>query len=122
MIAVKAQKVDSMFVNLYTDSLKKGTYNYINVDGLMSNGSYLPLDSNYVTFNSDHGKFFGNSLWLDRDFKDEKVHIRIALKSNSKNFKEFDLYIKKKLDDENLKTSEQIIDEMRNSAGKKKKS
>jgi hypothetical protein len=34
----KAQKVDSIFFHPYTDSLKKGTYNYINVDGKLSDG------------------------------------------------------------------------------------
>jgi len=55
---VKAQKIDSIYANLYTDSLKKGTYNYINIDGLLSNGSYLPLDSTQVIFKSSAGKFF----------------------------------------------------------------
>jgi hypothetical protein len=31
--SAKAQKVESIYVNLYTDSLKKGTYNYINIEG-----------------------------------------------------------------------------------------
>ena len=31
----KAQKIDNIFVNLYTYSLKKGTYNYINIDRLV---------------------------------------------------------------------------------------
>ena len=88
----------------------------------MSNGTYRPLDSTYIIFKSDHGKFYGNSLWLDRDFKEEKVHISIALKKNTENFREFDLYIKKKPDDENLKTSEQIINEMRGNATRKRKS
>jgi len=34
----KAQKVENIYVNLYTDSLKKGTFNYINIDGKLSNG------------------------------------------------------------------------------------
>ncbi len=88
----------------------------------MSNGTYRPLDSTYIIFKSDHGKFYGNSLWLDKDFKEEKVHISIALKKNIRNYREFDLYIKKKLDDENLKTSEQIINEMRGNSTRKKKS
>ncbi|MEO6720710.1 MAG: hypothetical protein ABIN67_10090, partial [Ferruginibacter sp.] len=54
---VKAQKIDSIYVNLYTDSLKKGTYNYINVDGRLSNGSYLPLDSSQIIFKASAGKF-----------------------------------------------------------------
>ena len=110
-----------MFVNLYTDSLKKGTYNYINVDGLMSNGRYLPLDSNYVVFKSNHGKFYGNSLWLDKDFKEEKVHISIALKSDRKVAQEFDIYIKKK-EDGALKTEQQVLEEMKNGAKKNRKS
>ena len=42
----QAQSVDSIYFNLYTDSLKKGVYNYINVDGLLSTGSYIPLMAN----------------------------------------------------------------------------
>ncbi|MBA3674977.1 MAG: hypothetical protein H0W75_08510, partial [Chitinophagaceae bacterium] len=58
-----AQRIDSIFVNLYTDSLKKGTYNYINVDGLLSNGRYVPLDSTQIIFWASVGKFSGNDLW-----------------------------------------------------------
>ena len=42
-ICARAQKVDSIYFNLYTDSLKKQVHNYINVDGKFSNGSWLPL-------------------------------------------------------------------------------
>jgi len=108
--AAKAQKIDSIFVNLYTDSLKKGTYNYINVDGLMSNGKYLPLDSNHIIFKSDHGEFFGNSLWLDKNFKEEKVHISVCLKNNAASKQEFDIYVKKK-EDGPLKTAEQLMND-----------
>jgi hypothetical protein len=108
--AAKAQKIDSIFVNLYTDSLKKGTYNYINVDGLMSNGKYLPLDSGHIIFKSDHGQFFGNSLWLDKNFKEEKVHISVCLKNNAASKQEFDMYVKKK-EDGPLKTADQLMNE-----------
>jgi hypothetical protein len=110
--AAKAQKIDSIFVNLYTDSLKKGTYNYINVDGLMSNGKYLPLDSSHIIFKSNHGKFFGNSLWLDKDFKGDKVHISVCLKNNAASLQEFDMYVKKK-EDGPLKTADQLMNEWR---------
>ena len=33
-----AQKVDSIYFHLYTDSLKKGFFNYINVDDKTSDG------------------------------------------------------------------------------------
>jgi len=117
---VKAQKVDSIFVNLYTDSLKKGTYNYINVDGLLSNGRYMPLDSSQVIFWASEGKFSGNSLWLDKDFKYEKVFIKVMLRRNLLVSKEFTVYIKKKPDDEKLKTTEELMNNMDNKAGSKR--
>lgn len=115
-----AQKIDSIYVNLYTDSLKKGTYNYINIDGRLSNGRYLPLDNNDITFTASAGEFKGNSLWIDKDFKQDKVSIKVVLKSNPLQHKEFDIYIKQKPDNEKLKTSDEIINEMKQS-GKNKK-
>jgi hypothetical protein len=111
-IAVKAQKIDSIYVNLYTDSLKKGTYNYINVDGLLTNGSYLPLDSSHIIFKASAGKFAGNSLWIDPDFKMDKVSITVTSRQNPALHKEFDMYIKKK-SDEQLKTMDELMREMK---------
>ena len=105
----KAQKVDSIYVHLYTDSLKKGTYNYINIDGKLSDGHYIPLDTSDIIFTSDYGKFYGNSLWLDPDFKMKKVNIKATLRSNPTIFKEFDIYIKKIPDPAKLKTQEEIF-------------
>jgi len=119
--ALKAQKVDSMFVNLYTDSLKKGTYNYINVDGRLSNGRYLPLDSNHLIFTASAGKFYGNSLWIDRDCKLEKVSIKVTMKNNKAISNDFVMYIKKKEDDELLKTEEQLLEEMKSKKKTKSK-
>ncbi len=104
----KAQQVDSIYVNLYTDSLKKGTYNYINIDGLLHNGHYLPLDSSHILFTASAGKFYGNSLFIDKDFKAEKVEIKVVLKKNPALHKEFTMYIKIKNDSENLKTVEEL--------------
>ena len=58
----KAQKIDSIYFHPYTDSLKKGTYNYINVDGKLSDGRWLPMTPKEVDFTSSAGKFSGNSL------------------------------------------------------------
>lgn len=109
----KAQKIDSIFVNLYTDSLKKGTYNYINIDGRLSNGRYLPLDNNDLTFTASAGEFKGNSLWIDKDFKQNKVSIKVVLKNNPSLHKEFDIYIKQLPDNEKLKTTDEILNEMK---------
>ncbi len=105
----KAQKIDSIYVNLYTDSLKKGTYNYINVDGLLSNGRYQPLDSADITFTASAGKFHGNSLWIDPNFAEDKILIGVVLKTNPAQHKEFVMYIKKKPDNERLRTAEEIL-------------
>jgi hypothetical protein len=120
-IFAKAQKIDSIFINLYTDSLKKGTYNYINVDGQLSNGSYLPLDSTQLIFWASQGKFSGNSLWIDKDFKYDRVLIKVLLRSNPKLSKEFTIYIKKKPDDERLPTDEELMNEIKTKQGKSKK-
>ena len=111
----KAQKIDSIYVNLYTDSLKKGTYNYINIDGRLSNGRYLPLDNNDLTFTASAGEFKGNSLWINKDCKENKVSIKVILKSNPLLHKEFEIYIKQLPDNEKLKTKEEILNEMKKS-------
>ena len=116
----KAQKVDSIYVNLYTDSLKKGTFNYINIDGLLPNGGYIPLDTTYLIFSASAGKFYGNNLFIDKNFKEEKVAIKVQLRRNPAQFKSFEMYIKKKPDNEILKTTEQILNEMKNKPKKKK--
>jgi len=113
----KAQKVESIYVNLYTDSLKKGTFNYINIDGKLSNGRYLPLDSTQLVFWASAGKFTGNSLWIDRDFTAQKVDIKVSLRDNPAMVKEFTIYIKQKPDPE-LKTMEEIMNKPKNRNGK----
>ncbi len=120
-LSVKAQKIDSIYVHLYTDSLKKGTFNYINIDGLLSNGNFLPLDSNHILFSASAGKFFGNSLWIDKDFTSEKITIKAVLQKNPAVYKQFVLYIKKKPDDENLKTVDELLKEMKAPKSKRKK-
>ena len=117
----KAQKIENIFVNLYTDSLKKGTYNYINVDGLLSNGNYIPLDSTDIIFWASDGKFYGNTLLIDKDFKKEKVHLKVTLRKNPSLSKEFTMFIKKKEDNEHLKTTEELLEDLQNSKIKSKR-
>ena len=113
----KAQKVESIYVNLYTDSLKKGTFNYINIDGKLSNGKYLPLDSNHVIFWSSAGKFSGNNLWIDGDFSAQKVDIKVSLRDNPSLVKEFTIFIKQKPDPA-LKTMDEIMNKPKSRNGK----
>ena len=111
---VNAQKIDSIYIHLYTDSLKKGTYNYINIDGLLNTGSYLPLDNTQLILTATAGKFSGNSLWIDENFIGDKVTITAILKSNPKLSKQFDMFIKRAPDNEKLKTSNEIMNEIKN--------
>lgn len=114
--AAKAQKVENIYVNLYTDSLKKGTYNYINIDGQLSNGKYLPLDSTHLIFWASAGRFSGNSLWIDKDFSAKTVDIKVSLRSNPALVKEFTIYIKQ-LPDPELKTMDEIMNKSKSKNG-----
>jgi hypothetical protein len=105
----RAQQVDSIFFHLYTDSLKKGVHNYINVDGKLSNGRWLPLTNKELDLTSSAGKFVGNSLVLDTAFKGEKVTVKAVLKSNTTIWKEIDIYLKKVEDNERLRTVDEIL-------------
>lgn len=104
---LQAQKIESIQFNLYTDSLKKGQHNYINVDGKLTNGKWLPLTSVEINFSSSAGTFKGNDLILPEYFKEEKVKVTAELKSNPSIKKEMIIYIKKNEDPE-LKTLEEI--------------
>lgn len=118
--AVSAQKVDSIYFHLYTDSLKKGFYNYINVDGKLTDGSWAPLDSSQILFISDAGFFKGNDLFIDSSFTGDKVRIKAVLKTNPAIKKEVVIYIRKRGFDEPLKTDEEILNDMRKKSAKGK--
>ena len=77
-----AQKVDSIYFHLYTDSLKKGQHNYINVDGKLSDGRWQPLTSRDIQFSCATATFEGNQLVIPPDFADEKVTVKAVLKNN----------------------------------------
>jgi len=112
----KAQKVENIYVNLYTDSLKKGTFNYINIDGRLTNGKYLPLDSSHLIFWASAGKFSGNSLWIDREIPAQKVDVKVSLRENPAIVKEFTIYIKQ-LPDPELKSMDEIMNKTKSKKG-----
>jgi hypothetical protein len=113
---VSAQTLDSIFFNLYTDSLKKGTYNYINVEGHFSDGTYLPLSNKELRFSSTGGKFSGNSLFIDSSFTDDKVTVKAVVIRNPRLAKEIDIYIKRAPDNEKLPTMEDVMRSKRDTA------
>src|SRR5687767_5994567 len=99
-----AQKIESIHFNLYTDSLKKGFYNYINVDGKMTTGECLPLDSATIQFTANAGRFKGNDLFIDSSYMSDSIKVRAVLKSNPALWKEVVIYIRKRGFDEPLKS------------------
>lgn len=108
-LAGHAQSVDSIYFHLYTDSLKKGVHNYINVDGKLSNGQWLPLTAKDISFTSSYGVFVGNNLIIDSSFKGEKVSVRAMLKSNPALWREVTIYMKKIESTEGLKTLDEVL-------------
>jgi hypothetical protein len=114
-----AQRIESMEVNLYTDSLKKGTYNYINVDGKLSNGRYRPLDSTQVDFQASSGIFYGNSLYLPFDSPVDSVRITVRLKGTDQQ-KAFTLYTKK-APDPTLPSEAEMLDKLERNSRRNKK-
>lgn len=103
-----AQKVDSIYFNLYTDSLKKGQHNYINVDGKMSNGRWMPLTAKDIQFSCSTAEFSGNELIIPDNFKPEKVTVKAVLKSNPAVWLERTIWIKTKPDGD-LPTKDEIM-------------
>jgi hypothetical protein len=120
-IASGAQKLESIHINLYTDSLKKGFYNYINVDGKMSDGTWQPLDSNTILFTANTGFFKGNDLFIDSSYTGETVTVKAALRKDPKITKEVTIWIRKRGFTEPLKTSEEIMEEIKTKTKVKKK-
>lgn len=106
---LNAQKVDSIYFHLYTDSLKKGTYNYINVDGKLSNGNWKPLTAKDLQFSSSSCEFSGNELIIPADFKERKITVKAVLKSNPAIWKETTIWIKQNPDPLFLPTKDEIL-------------
>ena len=116
-----AQQIDSISFHLYTDSLKKGTHNYINIDGKTSDGKWKPLTAKEVTFTSNYGTFEGNELILSDNPTVEKLTIKAIFKSDPKLWKEITVWIKKKPDDELLPTNDEILKNKSSKTGKSKR-
>ena len=108
-----AQKLEGIYFNLYTDSLKKGFYNYINVDGKYSNGNWMPLDTTTLVFTCNTGHFKGNDLFIDSSYKADSVLVKAILKNDPTVWKQVVIYIRKRGFDEPLKTDEEILNDMR---------
>lgn len=103
-----AQKVDSIFFHLYTDSLRKGQHNYINVDGKLSNGTWVPLSTNEIDLFCATAKFEGNELVIPYGFVDKKLTVKAVLKANPTITIERTIWIRQRPDPD-LPTRDEIM-------------
>ena len=117
LVRAKAQQVDSLYFNLYTDSLKKGTYNYINVEGKLSSGRIIPLDSSQVVFSCSTGQFMGNSLWLDPDTRTDKIEVVARLRDNPRKKITVLIYIKRLEYSGRVKTMDEVLGRKKSISG-----
>lgn len=109
-----AQKVKNIYFNLYTDSLKKGVYNYINVDAEYGNGKFLPLMTDEIELSSTAGEWQGNSLLLHKDSTyTDSVVVTARLRTMPEVIKCVTIYIKKSEDEGVLKTEVEMLKEWR---------
>jgi hypothetical protein len=112
-VNANAQKIEKVFFNLYTDSLKLNQFNYINIDAKLSNGSYKPLTSNELHLSSNTGNWNGNSLYVDSSYKKDSVVISYTLKDNKLIEGSITIYIKKVEVQEKLKTEKEYLGELK---------
>ncbi len=119
--STSAQKIEAIYFNLYTDSLKKGFYNYINIDGKATNGDWLPLDSTHILFSANTGHFKGNDIFIDSSYKADTIKVKAILRANPAIWKEMTIYIRKRGFDEPLKSSDEILNEYRRPSRNKNK-
>lgn len=106
---LKAQQVTEIYFHLYTDSLKLGRHNYINVDGKLSNGHFIPLTNKEITFESNTGKWEGNDLIIDSSYKRDSVLVKATLKSHPALTKSIVIYIKKSSFEGNMMSEDDIL-------------
>jgi len=103
------QQVDSIFFHLYTDSLKKGTHNYINVDGRLSDKKWKPLTEKEILFTASFGRFEGNELILPAACPVEYIKVKATLRSRPQMSIETIIWIKKNEGNEKLPTRNDML-------------
>jgi hypothetical protein len=118
--AAFGQQVDSIYFHLYTDSLKRNIYNYISVDGKLKDGRYIPLDTKQLVFESNAGKWSGNSIYFDSGFTAPSVNITVYMKDKPQVKKTLTLFFRTYIPVEVLKSEKELLDEWKNKPKKKK--
>lgn len=90
-----AQAPDSIWFDLYADSLKKGSWNYINVVGRFSGGKIFPVSSAGLRLQASVGKVEDGSIWIDWKESADSVHVDVQLIKHPSMQKSITIWIKK---------------------------
>jgi hypothetical protein len=104
-----AQKIVSIHFNPYTDSVKKGFFYYISVDAKLDNGKWKPLSENEVTITASNGTLDGSNLFVPKTCMDTSIAIKIILKKDTSVFLNVVAPIRKRIEEEKLTTTEEVI-------------
>lgn len=116
-----AQQLEKIEFHLYTDSLKKGVHNYINVDGMLSNGNWQPLTAKQLRLSANTGTWQGNSLIIDSSYNKDSVVVTAVLKSDTALQKSIVIYMKKDLSNPELKSETELWKEWKDSGNKSRR-
>lgn len=90
-----AQQPDSIWFDLYTDSLKKGSWNYINVVGRFAGGRVLPVAAAQLQLYSSAGRVEQGSVWIDWNETADSLNIKVQLLKQPSLQKAVTIWIKK---------------------------
>lgn len=119
-LSVRCQQFETIAFHLYTDSLKKGTYNYINVDGKASNGKWFPLGPHELDFQTSTGSFIGNNLLIPLTDTALYADINVTMRKSPFLSGTTRIWIKKKEEDEKLMNNDEYLNQLRKSKKSKK--
>ncbi len=108
-----SQQIVDIRFNLYADSVKTTIDNYINVEGKLSNGRYIPLTEKEISFSSDYGRWKGNCLLIDKKDNLNAIKITASLKSNPEIQKSTTVYVQKYDDPGYYLTEQDYMNQLR---------
>ncbi len=80
--AQQRPKLQKVYFNLYTDSLKPVLNYYVNVEGKTVSGNYLPLDTSDVLLTADWGVMQGNEWVIPKVLLHDSVTFTVVSRQN----------------------------------------
>ncbi|MFN4284446.1 MAG: hypothetical protein ACK4E8_00615 [Lacibacter sp.] len=107
-----AQQPDSIWFDLYTDSLKKGSWNYINVVGRFAGGRVLPISPSQLILRSSAGRVEQGSVWIDWNETADSVTVWVQLQKQPSLQKAVTIWIKKEDRQMDVPASDSLLQQL----------